>query len=77
MHKCPSSPPFFDMRQKIAIPLNSIDLVQARNCQVRLMHALENKATIVVKSPTMESKMLIFDTHPCILIEIPMYACRS
>jgi len=77
MHKCPSFPPFLDMRQKIAIPLNSIDLVQARNCQVRLTHALENKATIVVKSPTMESKMLIFDTHPCILVKISVYAYRS
>ncbi len=28
-------------RQKEAILLDSVDLVQARNCQVRLTHALE------------------------------------
>ena len=54
MHKCPSfPPPFFDMPQKIAIPIDSVDLVQARNCQVRLTLGLGNKATMLVKSPTM------------------------
>ena len=51
------------MRQREAILLDSLDLVQARNCQVRLTHALA-KSRLILKAEDRPRKQYIFwQTH--------------